>query len=80
MVAADRQAPGRPPGKLVFQPVAEPKRDKVRIHLDVKVPDMPAAARRVEELGGSLVTEVREAGDVWLVMRDLEGNEFCLIP
>jgi len=26
------------------------------------------------------VTRVHEAGDSWRVMRDPEGNEFCLIP
>jgi predicted enzyme related to lactoylglutathione lyase len=77
-VALRRPPAGAP--ELVFQPVAEPKRDKVRIHLDVNVTDLDAAARRVIGLGGSLVTEVREAGDVWLVMRDPESNEFCLIP
>jgi pimeloyl-ACP methyl ester carboxylesterase/predicted enzyme related to lactoylglutathione lyase len=77
-VALQRPPLGAP--ELVFQPVPEAKRDKVRIHLDVNVPDLPAAARRVQELGGSPVTEVHEAGDVWRVMRDPEDNEFCLIP
>jgi hypothetical protein len=40
----------------------------------------PSPARRVRDLGGSDVTEVREDGDSWLVMRDPEGNEFCLLP
>jgi predicted enzyme related to lactoylglutathione lyase len=44
------------------------------------VQDLEGAARRVRELGGSQVTEIREAGDCWRVMRDPEGNEFCLIP
>jgi predicted enzyme related to lactoylglutathione lyase len=77
-VALQRPPSGAP--ELVFQPVPEPKRDKVRIHLDVNVPDVEAAADRVRELGGSSVGEVHEAGDSWLVMRDPEGNEFCLIP
>jgi predicted enzyme related to lactoylglutathione lyase len=77
-VALQRPPAGAP--ELVFQPVPEPKRDKVRIHLDVNVPDVAAAARRVREPGGSEVTEVHEAGDSWRVMRDPEGNEFCLIP
>jgi predicted enzyme related to lactoylglutathione lyase len=77
-VALQRPPSGAP--ELVFQPVPERKRDKVRIHLDVNVPDMDAAARRVRELGGSEVTEIQERGDSWRVMRDPEGNEFCLIP
>ncbi len=77
-VALQRPPAGAP--ELVFQPVPEPKQGKVRIHLDVNVPDVAAAARRVRDLGGSDVGEVHEAGDTWLVMRDPEGNEFCLIP
>jgi predicted enzyme related to lactoylglutathione lyase len=77
-VALERPPAGAP--ELVFQPVPEPKRDKVRLHLDINVPDVASAARRVLELGGSEVTEVREGGDTWRVMRDPEGNEFCLIP
>ncbi len=77
-VALQRPPAGAP--ELVFQPVPEPKRGKVRIHLDVNVPDVAAAARRVRDLGGSDVAEIHEDGDTWLVMRDPEGNEFCLIP
>jgi predicted enzyme related to lactoylglutathione lyase len=77
-VALQRPPAGAP--ELVFQPVPEPKQGKVRIHLDVNVPDLSAAARRVRELGGSDVSEIQEDGDTWLVMRDPEGNEFCLIP
>lgn len=77
-VALRRPPTGAP--ELVFQPVPEAKQGKVRLHLDVNVPDLVAAARRVRELGGSDVAEVHEAGDAWLVMRDPEGNEFCLIP
>ena len=77
-VALQRPPAGAP--ELVFQPVPEPKQGKVRIHLDVNVPDVAAAARRVRDLGGSDVAEVQEAGDTWLVMRDPEGNEFCRIP
>lgn len=77
-VAFQRPPAGAP--ELVFQPVPESKRDKVRKHLDVNVPDMPFAVRRVRELGGAGVTEVHEAGDSWRAMRDPQGNEFCLIP
>jgi predicted enzyme related to lactoylglutathione lyase len=77
-VALERPPAGAP--ELVFQPVPEPKRDKVRIHLDINVPDVDAAVRRVLKLGGSSVDEIHEAGDTWRVMRDPEGNEFCLIP
>ena len=76
-VALEGPPAGAP--ELVFQPVPDPKRDKVRIHLDINVPDVAAATRRVLELGGSNVDEIHEAGDTWRDA-DPEGNEFCLIP
>ena len=65
---------------LNLQPVDEPKVGKVRLHLDVLVDDPDAAVAQVVELGGS-DTGVREAlprGRI-AVMRDPEGNEFCLL-
>jgi predicted enzyme related to lactoylglutathione lyase len=63
-----------------FQPVDEPTSGKVRIHLDVLVEDPAAGVERVLELGGT-DTGVREElprGRI-AVMRDPEGNEFCLL-
>jgi glyoxalase superfamily protein len=34
----------------------------------------------VRELRGSQISKIQEDGDTWFVMRDPEGNEFCLIP
>lgn len=66
--------------RLVFQPVSEPKRGKVRLHLDLEVDDIEAAMAQVARLGG------RETGErhdylgegVVVVMADPEGHEFCL--
>ena len=30
------------------------------------------------DLGADVVREVEERGEYWVVMRDPEGNEFCL--
>ena len=63
-----------------FQPVAEPRAAKVRIHLDVLVDDIDPAVERVIALGGA-DTGAREGlprGRI-AVMRDPEGNEFCLL-
>lgn len=69
-----------PHPRLVFQPVAETKTGKVRIHLDITVEAIDAAIARVLELGG---TETGERHDheegVVVVMQDPEGNEFCLV-
>ena len=63
-----------------FQPVEQRKVGKVRIHLDVFVDDLEGGVRRVVVLGGS-DTGSREQlprGQI-AVVRDPEGNEFCLL-
>ena len=52
------------------------------IHLDVNVPDREREIERLLGLGAKLVeTKSHQIGDVsevWTVMRDLEGNGFCI--
>ncbi|MFD0316657.1 VOC family protein [Streptomyces flavalbus] len=66
--------------RLLFQRVPEPKTGKNRLHLDLH----PGGDRRADEvarlrgLGASVLREVKEAGGEWVVMRDPEGNEFCV--
>jgi predicted enzyme related to lactoylglutathione lyase len=68
---------GRP--KLVFQRVPEARAGKNRVHLDVIVGDaLEAEAQRLVALGATRVERVGEYGLEWIVMRDPEGNEFCL--
>ena len=64
-----------------FQPVAEQKVGKVRVHLDLWVDDLDAVARRVETLGGSRSgeREVVSGRGTIPVMNDPDGNEFCII-
>lgn len=66
--------------RINFQPVPEPKRGKVRIHLDVTVDDVDQAVDRVRELGGRVTGERHEypEGTV-VVLQDPEGNEFCIV-
>jgi len=64
----------------VFQPVAEPKAGKVRIHLDVTVDDVEAAVLEVTALGGRDTGERHGyAEGTVAVMVDPEGHEFCLV-
>jgi predicted enzyme related to lactoylglutathione lyase len=66
---------------LNFQPVAEAKSGKVRIHLDLWVSDLELAVSRAEGLGASRAGEwevVPGRGTI-AVMADPEGHEFCLI-
>ena len=78
-VELERPRAGVPRPTLVFQRVPEPKVGKARIHLDIVVADLEAATRRALALGASIAEDLASE-DPWLVMRDPEGNEFCLIP
>jgi predicted enzyme related to lactoylglutathione lyase len=71
-------------GSLYFMKVPEPKVGKNRLHLDlVTTGSMEAEVTRLAEAGAELV-EVRQDPasfdnpDTWTVMRDPEGNEFCV--
>jgi predicted enzyme related to lactoylglutathione lyase len=64
--------------KLLFVAVPEPKTAKNRVHLDVGVADLGAAAARLIELGATRGETHRGHGFVWAVMADPEGNEFCI--
>lgn len=65
--------------RLAFQQVGEPRGEKNRLHLDIRVPDRVAFERRVLELGGTKLGEHQEAEfPAWSVMADPEGNQFCI--
>ena len=75
--------------RLLFQRVPEGKSAKNRVHLDLNVgiprDDAQAsrtrvkeAAERLEGLGAAKLREAEERGEFWIVMQDIEGNEFCL--
>jgi hypothetical protein len=71
--------------KLFLQQVREPKTEKIRLHLDVRVsleasrserwPAIMGKVARLVEAGGSVV---REHPEHHVVMADPEGNEFCV--
>ena len=74
--------------RVFFQRVSEPKSVKNRLHLDLaptrdRDPAIRAEAVRAEvarlvEAGAVEVDERSEFGSSWTVMRDPEGNEFCV--
>ena len=82
---------GRGP-RIYFQRVPEPKTVKNRVHLDLNAGGghgTPADERQaridadVERLvaaGASVFRpgQVNEMGEYWVVMQDVEGNEFCV--
>jgi hypothetical protein len=78
-----RSAVVDPEGKgprLFFQRVPEEKAAKNRVHLDVNVGKdrVDAEVERLLTLGAERVREHGEMGERWVVMRDPEGNEFCV--
>jgi len=66
---------------LVFVPVPEDKSVKNRIHIDVNPTDTDQSneLRRLIRLGARRV-DVGQSQDVsWIVLADVEDNEFCLL-
>jgi predicted enzyme related to lactoylglutathione lyase len=61
-----------------FAPVPEPKTVKNRLHLDLRSGDLAAATEQAEALGATRADDIYDGGR-WQVMRDPEGNEFCLL-
>lgn len=75
--------------RVFFQRVPEPREVKNRVHLDLRCSDVTAApeVRREQALaavpglvalGAERSHEVESLGSFWVVMRDPEGNEFCV--
>ena len=69
-----------PSGLIVYlQQVPEKKISKTRVHMDLTVPNVPAAMARVEALGGRAFRDFVEPSDELAVVMDPDGNEFCLV-
>jgi Glyoxalase-like domain len=69
VVAVDGTGP-----TLFFQKVPEQKVAKNRLHLDLTADDRAGEVARLRELGATVYDELPR----WTVMRDPEGNEFCV--
>jgi Glyoxalase-like domain len=67
------EAPGVLP-RIFFQLVPEPKTVKNRVHLDLRCDSVGAELELLRDLGASVVAEYSDH----LMLRDPEGNEFCL--
>lgn len=70
------------PLRLAFQQVPEGKESaKNRLHLDVEVPVAEEAVTHALALGAAATgqAELDERGDGYVVLRDPELNEFCLV-
>nr|WP_062341848.1 VOC family protein [Herbidospora sakaeratensis] len=66
--------------RIAFQRVPEPKTGKNRAHLDIGVGDVAAAAATALAWGAEQNGPLQiDAQGAFQVMRDPEGNEFCLV-
>jgi hypothetical protein len=68
---------GRREPAWYFNKVPEPRQAKNRVHVDLINPD-PHAVDEIVGLGATVIGEHRIPGHRWTVMRDPEGNEFCI--
>jgi hypothetical protein len=67
---------------MVFVPVPEGKSVKNRLHIDLAPhtsQDRDAEIARLERLGATRVDVGQPADATWTVLRDPEGNEFCVL-
>jgi predicted enzyme related to lactoylglutathione lyase len=72
-----RPTPEQMPG-LLFVRVPERKSVKNRLHLDFRPDDQAAEVARLEALGATRA-DVGQGEQPWVVLRDPEGNEFCVL-
>jgi hypothetical protein len=79
-VAEDGDATLRAPGGLAidFARVPEAKTVKNRLHLDLRSTDLAEATAQALALGATRADDIYDQGR-WQVLRDPEGNEFCLL-
>jgi hypothetical protein len=70
---------GRAP-RVLFQLVPEPKKDKNRMHLDVRVgaDDVEEAVEKLVARGATLLHRASQGPHSWVTLADPEGNEFCV--
>lgn len=65
---------------VILQRVPEPKTAKTRVHFDLRVEDVEAKAKELEELGARRIDVGQPEDADFIPMADPEGNEFCVCP
>jgi predicted enzyme related to lactoylglutathione lyase len=66
--------------RLGFQKVAEPTPGKNRIHLDLYASEPDQVIKTSQEAGARVLRRHETAGYSWVVLEDIEGNQFCIAP
>ncbi|WP_411721011.1 VOC family protein [Mycetocola sp.] len=64
--------------RMDFLKVSERKPGKNRLHLDLRSRVYDAAIAEALSFGATLADDIYDGGD-WQVLRDPEGNEFCIL-
>jgi len=72
-----RPTPDSLPGVL-FNASDEPKTSKNRLHFDFRPDDRDAEVERLLALGATHA-DIGQGDETWVVLRDPEGNEFCVL-
>ena len=65
--------------ELIFCKVPEAKAVKNRVHLDLRPEDQAAEVERLLGLGARHVDIGQTGEETWVVLADVEGNEFCVL-
>jgi glyoxalase superfamily protein len=64
--------------RLLFLAVPDSKRAKNRLHIDLRATNFESAVGAALALGAQRADDVYD-GSRWRVLRDPEGNEFCIL-
>ena len=64
--------------RLLFLAVPESRRGKNRLHIDLRATNFESAVGAAVALGAQRADDVYD-GPGWQVLRDPEGNEFCIL-
>lgn len=70
--------PGGNVPDILFIEVPETKTVKNRLHIDLRPQDQEAEVARLEQLGARRV-DIGQGDVTWVVLADIEGNEFCVL-
>ncbi len=67
--------------EVLLQETADEKKQKNRLHLDLRTADLDTEVSRILSLGATMVTgaPVVEHGWRWHILADPDGNEFCVL-
>lgn len=72
------ESPNEDDTDLLFVEVPEGKTLKNRIHFDLRPVDQAAEVERAKSLGATEV-DIGQGDQTWVVLADVEGNEFCIL-